>query len=219
MVKRLADSYRPSSLSEVVGQFPTRVLKAVAMEPYPSCWLLEGAAGVGKTSSALALAADLGCTDELSGLHMTIASELSIDAARELFESSLRLRPFSGGQWHVLVIEELETLSPAASTYLKVALETRLPSHSIVVATSNGAGKLSKALLQRFSLLQYDGSKVFALACRDRLAEIWRQEFGHVPLPQGWEEWGWDGDSFSMRRSLDQLQAFALAQRAMEVAA
>lgn len=218
-MKRLADKYRPSTLSDVVGQFPTRVLRAIAMEPYPCCLLLEGAAGAGKTSSAMALANDLGCHDDLSGLHMVIASELSVDVARDLFESSLRLRPFGGGDWHVLIIEELESLSPACSTFLKVALETRLPRHCIVVATSNGAGKLSRALLQRFTLLQYDASQVFCLACRDRLVEIWRIEFGDEPMPHGWEAWGWDGDTYSMRRALDYMQAYGLAQRAAMVAA
>lgn len=218
-MKRLADKHRPRSLTEVVGQFPTRVLRAIAMEPYPCCLLLEGAPGCGKTCSAMALAHDLGCHDDLSGLHMVIASEFSVDVARDLFDSSLRLRPFSGGDWHVLLIEELETLSPACQTFLKVALETRLPRHAIVVATSNGAGKLSKALLQRFTLLQYDASQVFCLACRDRLVEVWRNEFGEEPLPHGWEQWGWDGDTYSMRRALDFIQAYGLAQRAELVAA
>lgn len=56
---RLADRYRPTTLSDVVGQPPVRLLRAFAIEPYPACFLLEGGPGTGKTSAAYALANDL----------------------------------------------------------------------------------------------------------------------------------------------------------------
>lgn len=208
---KLSERWRPRRLNEVVGQFPVRVLKALAADPYPSCWLLESEGpGTGKTASAFALAHELGCEDEMSGLTVVIGSELTVDRARELFERELRLSTLAGSGWKVLIIEELETLSSQAQTYLKVHLE-RLPTRLIVVATSNGAGKLSRALLQRFQLLQYDSSQVFALACRDRLAEIWRAQYGDVPLPGGWHDWGWDDGLYSMRKALDSLHSYALS--------
>lgn len=205
---KLSEKYRPKSLSEVIGQPPAMMLRKFAAKPYPSCWLLESSApGVGKTATAYALAADIGCGDDMSGLHTVIASDLLIDKAREMFDHTLRMRPMFGSGWKVLVIEELEQLSDKVQTYLKVALETRLPERCVVVATSNGAGYLSKALLQRFTILSYSGGPTFAHAAQDFLCNVWRTEYGHHPMPAGWETWGWDSDhEFSLRQALDALQ-------------
>lgn len=203
---KLNERYRPQTLAEVVGQPPARVLARFARDPHSECFLLEGPPGCGKTTSAYALANELGCTDEFSGRHTVIASELLIDEARDVFGCTLRLRPLQGNGWRVLVIEELENLNEKVQTYLKVALETMLPEKCVVVATTNGAGKLSEALLQRFKILVYSGGPVFAQAARDHIAAVWTKEFGDVPLPHGWDRWGWQGDTFSLRAALSQLE-------------
>src|SRR5690606_9970853 len=105
----------------------------------------------------------LGCYEEMTGLWMTKASELGVDAAREMFGRTLRLRYPSHSGFRVLVIEELETLAPQCQVFLKVALDTHdLPQRCIVIATSNGAGKLSDALLERFKLYRFNGGQFFA---------------------------------------------------------
>jgi len=212
---KLSEKYRPKSLNEVIGQPPTLMLRKFAANPYPSCWLLESAApGVGKTATAYALAHDIGCEDEFSGLKTVIASDLLIDPCRQLFEQDLRMRPMFGSGWKVLVIEELELLTDKVQNYLKVVLETRLPEKCIVIATSNGAGRLSKALLQRFQILSYSGGECFAAAAREFLATVWQQEFGDLPMPHGWDEFGWDAGDYSLRRALDSLQISAMASAA-----
>ena len=210
----LREKYRPRKLSEIIGQPPARHLAKLAANPYPSCWLLEGSGpGKGKTSSAYALAAELGCLDDMSGLHTVIACDLSIATARELFERTLWYRPMQGNGWKVLVIEELESLHPAVCTYLKVALETRLPEKTIVIATSNGAQGLPPALLERFKLLCYSSGSAFAVSALDHLAHVWEAEYGNEPMPVGWQRWGWTGNGpdsrFSLRKALDMLQALA----------
>lgn len=212
---KLSEKYRPKCLSEIIGQPPILMLRKFAANPYPSCWLLESSApGVGKTATAYALANEIGCADDMSGLYTVIASDLLIEPCRQLFERDLRLRPMFGNGWKVLVIEELELLTDKVQTYLKVALETRLPERTIVVATSNGAGRLSKALLQRFQILCYSGGEMFATAAQEHLASIWHAEFGDCPLPLGWQEWGWDDEEFSLRRALDTMQVTAMAMAA-----
>ncbi len=208
---RLYERYAPRSLAEIVGQPPVRLLRAFVVEPYPCCFLLEGAPGVGKTAAAYALAHDLGI-DEFD-VRMIVAAELNTEAVRDL-RSTLRTRPMFG-RWKMLLVEELEFLHPQVQTHLKVMLQPDdLPAHMIVVATSNGATKLQPALLQRFTTLAFSGGRSFAKAVEDRLAWIWQQERPGDVLPPGWTSWGWSDDNFSMRLALDQMQSHLLAQRA-----
>jgi replication-associated recombination protein RarA len=208
---RLTEKFRPSTLAGVVGQPAAIRLREFALAPYASCWLLESGPGTGKTTAALALAHDLGCINEFAGLLVVPASELDIAKCHELFEVSLRLRPLEGKGWHVLVLEELDGIvSKQVERYLKVKLETGLPSRCIVVATSNGAGGINDALLERFTILQFSAGKSFATCAIGRLTEIWAECAPGVTPPPGYERWGWDstGTRFSMRLALAAMQGY-----------
>src|SRR3569623_13463 len=220
---KLSEKYRPATLDTVVGQSATRYLRSLASEPDERCVLLEGVGGCGKTSAALALAAELGCRDEFSGLHIVPCPEFSIDLARRLFNgvdgysAVLRLRPLEGRGWHVVVLEELEWLTAQCQRYLKVARETLMPPRCIVIATSNGAGGLDRALLQRFDVFPFGSGKFFAHACQERMEAIWLAEAGQMPMPVDWHTWGWVGEHFSMRSALAAME-LCLRMRGKEAA-
>lgn len=209
---KLSDKHRPARLAEVCGQTPPiKFFAKLAADPYPCCVLLEGGPGVGKTSTAIAFANELGCEGPFSGLHIYPCSEFDIQTCRMLFEGDanrsplLRLRPLEGKGYHVLILEEFDWLHTQVQRYLKVALE-HLPPRVIVVATSNGAGGLNAALLQRFTLFAYNGGQSLQNACQDRLAAIWASETGQDSMPPGWPSWGFTGDGWSFRRALDDMQ-------------
>lgn len=209
---RFSDKYRPRRLDDVVGQPAVRHLKNLAASPYSCCLLLEcSTGGVGKTSTALALAAELGCVDDFSGLHVCPCSEFGVDDARRLFvgngsAATLRLRPWQGSGWHVLILEEFDWLPAQTQRFLKVALETELPSKCIVIATSNGAARIDAPLLQRFRVFGYSDGPSFEKACEQRLREIWAIEAPDLPVPGNLAMFGLTTAGFSMRVALDRMQ-------------
>lgn len=202
--KKFSERYRPQKLSDVIGQpAAVRLLAALVKEPHSTCRLLVGPAGVGKSSAALAVAGELGCHDPFTDLHQITASDLSIDAARDLWAGPLRFAARSRSGYKILLVEELEQLHPQVQIFLKVGLE-QLPPRTIVLATSNSVAKLDEALLQRFGQpLKFSGGALFAAAAILRLSEIWAAEAGEVSPPSELARWGWSGENFSMRVALD----------------
>lgn len=225
---RLADRYAPNSLAEIAGQPAIRQLSMFALEPYPRCLALLGAGGTGKTSAAVCLARALGAfpEDPLSGYFEEKGAEFSVDKARMYLESCnggsplLRLRPMNGVGWNVLVIEEMEDLSPQCRRFLKVALDGRnLPKRCVVVATSNDLSRLESPFRQRFDVFQFQSGKFFAESCVERLSQVWGRETGQAELPVGWRVWGWEGTEFSMRQALNDMGRTLDTMRAAEAAA
>jgi replication-associated recombination protein RarA len=205
---------RPTCLAEIVGQPAiVRRLQRYVANPKPACFLFEGPQGTGKTSTAEAFAADLGCECQFTGLNILPASELTIDEARRLFERDLRLKPL-GGKYKVLVIEEMERLaSGQLLPFLKHHIQSdkpHFPQHLTIIATANHTTAIDRALLDRFTILPFSGGPTFAQACGDVLGRLWEAETDQ-PLPSYWLDWGaYQSDGlvlFSMRRALASMQA------------
>ena len=195
-------------LDDIVGQNSiVRVLKGFVARPQPRCFLFVGTPGIGKTHSAQALAADLGCFEEFSGRWQVRCADFSVDAARETFGRTLSLRYDNRG-WNVLILEELEWISAQCQRFLKDALDplTSMRRNLIVIATSNSVDGLDRALLQRFRRYSFESGPRFAQACRKELLRRWKDSAGDSALPHDWTKWGQDGDDFSMRLALQELE-------------
>lgn len=203
----MLDKYKPKALADIIGQPCIYRLMALAAAPRRSCWLLEGNPGVGKSCAAHLLAEELGCT--MLSKHVYKANAVDVKTADRLFNETLRCRPMDGAPVSIVIIEEFERcVSNEVRVFLKGALDIDvdpddggLPRRTVVLATSNNIDAIEPALLERFIVLRFDSGPAFAMACQERIAQIWAAETT-AKLPREWKTWGWYGDQFSMRFSM-----------------
>jgi len=171
----LARKWRPKSFDDVVGQATvTRTLKnALASGRIGHAFLLSGARGVGKTTTARILAMALNCSKSetptpepcgecascreiVAGACMDVqeidgATNSSVDQVRELRESA-RYNP-ARDRFKVWIIDEVHMLSNAAFNALLKTLEEPPPKVKFIFATTE-YHKLPDTILSRCQ--QYD---------------------------------------------------------------
>ena len=175
--------FQPKSLGDILGQWPiVGWLQNFVRSPHPAAFLFEGGTGVGKTSTALALAAELGCdiaAGALGGVRAVASGEQTADAVREAV-AALHLTPMLGRGWKVLIVNEADRMSTAAETIWLDALEA-LPPHSVVIFTTNRAAKLSDRFQDRCVVFHFAGDVKTLYAEAARLLErVWRECTGRA---------------------------------------
>ncbi|MEO8362162.1 MAG: DNA polymerase III subunit gamma/tau [Vicinamibacteria bacterium] len=165
-----ARKWRPKTLADVVGQETvTRTLRnALTSGRIGQAFLLTGARGVGKTSTARILAAALNCskgdsptpdacgvcascTEIVSGTSLDVqeidgASNNSVDDVRELREST-RFNP-ARDRYRIWIIDEVHMLSAGAFNALLKTLEEPPPRVKFILATTE-MKKLPETILSR----------------------------------------------------------------------
>lgn len=173
--KVLALSKRPQTFSQVVGQTTvTRTLQnAIGAGRIGHAFLLSGARGVGKTTTARILAKALNCSkgdkptpepclectscrEILEGASMDVqeidgASNNSVDDIRELRESA-RYNPVRD-RYKIWIIDEVHMLSTSAFNALLKTLEEPPPRVKFIFATTE-YHKIPETILSRCQ--QYD---------------------------------------------------------------
>jgi DNA polymerase-3 subunit gamma/tau len=173
--KVLALKYRPTTFDEVVGQTTvTRTLRnAIEQDRIGHAFLLSGARGVGKTTTARILAKALNCSrgegatadpcgecdscrEIAEGKSLDVqeidgASNNSVDQVRELRESA-RYNP-ARDRFKVWIIDEVHMLSTGAFNALLKTLEEPPPRVKFVFATTE-YHKIPETILSRCQ--QYD---------------------------------------------------------------
>ncbi len=165
-----ARKWRPKTLTDVVGQETvTRTLRnALASGRIGQAFLLTGARGVGKTSTARILAAALNCSSTpgptpdpcgacpscleiAAGTSVDVqeidgASNNSVDDVRELREST-RFNP-ARDRYRIWIIDEVHMLSSGAFNALLKTLEEPPPRVKFILATTE-MKKLPETILSR----------------------------------------------------------------------
>jgi replication-associated recombination protein RarA len=213
----LVAKYQPRALADVLGQpWVVDQLQQFLEAPYPVAFLFEGASGTGKTSTALVLARELGVdvdADELGGLWQIASGEQTGETVRRAIDN-LRVRPWSGSGWKVLIVNEADAMTPnAAYTWLDV-LEN-LPPQTVIVFTTNAAAKIPGRLRDRCERFTFQsGALMMRSNAQELVNKVWRAETGQDDAPdvEDLGEYADGNGDASFRRVLQRLTPFVRAK-------
>ena len=133
MKQALYRKYRPTKLSELVGQEEAVSLinNQIENENLGHAYLFLGPRGVGKTSLARIIALQLGCDPIFDISEIDAASHNKVDDIREMNES-VNFIASSPGKKRVFILDEVHMLSNAASNAFLKTLEEP-PEHIIFI--------------------------------------------------------------------------------------
>lgn len=148
----LYKKYRPTDLSEVVGQpDAVRVLTdMVKRRDVPHTILFSGPSGVGKTTIARILKEDIGCGDQ-DFKEINAADTRGIDDVRNIREF-MGLAPMSG-RCRVYLVDECHNLTKDAQTAALKMLEDT-PRHVYFMLATTEPGKLLPTIRTRSTHLE-----------------------------------------------------------------
>jgi DNA polymerase III, delta subunit len=208
----LVDKYRPRVITDILGQpWLVHQLGLYIEQPYPVAFLFAGNTGTGKTSAALCLARSLGVAmddEEFGGLHQIASGEQTGETVRMKI-NAMRVRPFTGSGWKVLIVNEADHMTANAAQIWLDALES-IPPQTVIVFTTNSAGKLPARLRDRCEGFQFEsGLLSLQPAMRELAARVWAAEVGgDCPDLEAFGPLIDDRGDVSFRRLLQQMTPF-----------
>ncbi|MBW6451872.1 MAG: replication factor C small subunit [DPANN group archaeon] len=174
MIDIWTEKYRPDKLDDVVGQKNiTDKLKAFAKnKTLPHC-LFAGTAGIGKTTSAIALAKDLYGDRWKSNLMETNASdERGIDVVRNKIKDFAKTKPL-GADFKIIFLDESDALTPQAQQALRRTMEKYTNSTRFILSC-NYSSKIIPPIQSRCAVFRF--GKINNKDISDRLKYICDEE-------------------------------------------
>ncbi len=183
------DGWNAAALGRALADVETqlqRILDADArMQTQLPPVLVQGETGTGKTSAALALANALGCDlskQEFGGVYVIASGEQSADSVRETCRM-MHNAPWHGSGWKVVIVNEADRMSSPAETVWLDRLEA-LPPKTVVIFTTNYAGKLSQRFVDRCTRLTFEsGAEKLRASATQFASAIWKAETRCKPDP------------------------------------
>lgn len=151
------EKYRPKTLSEVVGQKEiVERLKAFATAKSMPHLLFAGPAGIGKTTSALALARDLYGADNYkeSFLELNASDERGIDVVRGKIKDFARTLSLSTSPFKIIFLDESDALTSDAQQALRRTMEMYSTATRFIFS-ANYSSKIIEPLQSRCAVFRF----------------------------------------------------------------
>ncbi len=151
------EKYRPKSLSEVVGQreLVDRLKSFVEVRNMPHL-LFAGPAGIGKTTSALALARDLYGKESHrdSFCELNASDERGIDVVRGKIKDFARTLALSSVPFKIIFLDESDALTSDAQQALRRTMEM-YSSNTRFIFSANYSSKIIEPIQSRCAVFRF----------------------------------------------------------------
>lgn len=172
----LTEKYRPSKLADFVGlEKVKRAMGKLVAKPYQSAWFFLGASGTGKTTMALAIAAEMPAQ-----LHHISSKECTLETVKEIARAC-HFMPRQFSDWkpskmHLVIVDEADQMSyPAQLAFLSLLDSTAFPPNTIFVFTANDTTNLEARFMSRVRVLDFSSYGISG-AVTELLQKVWLQE-------------------------------------------
>ena len=150
------EKYRPAKLSEVIGQkaIVDRLQAFVREKNFPSM-IFSGPAGVGKTTSAVALAKELyGDSIHQSFLELNASDARGIDVIRGKVKEFAKTLSLSSDLVKIIFLDEADALTSEAQHALRRTME-KYSATTRFVLSANYASKIIEPIQSRCVVLRF----------------------------------------------------------------
>lgn len=151
-----AEKYRPTKLSEVINQkHAVDRIKAFVKEKNVPHMLFAGPAGVGKTTTSLAIARDLyGSMWKGNVLELNASDERGIDVIRNKVKNFARTKTMSNIGYRIIILDEADALTSEAQQALRRTMEN-YSSVSRFILICNWSSKIIDPIQSRCAVFRF----------------------------------------------------------------
>jgi replication factor C small subunit len=150
------EKYRPSKIDDVIGQdaIAQRLKAFVKTKSFPNM-IFAGPAGVGKTTSAIALAKELyGDKINEAFLELNSSDARGIDVIRGRVKEFARTLPLTSGLVKIIFLDEADALTPEAQHALRRTME-KYSATTRFIFSANYASKIIEPIQSRCVVFRF----------------------------------------------------------------